>query len=96
MRNRCRGISRKPPRYRTASATCGFSRAWDSRSDDQLHFSIALAKSLVRNDRIEVAPAHTAIDLPAYFHFFDRYTLNTSHVDADNSRGDDFSGWPVG
>ncbi|MEO7325106.1 MAG: DUF2167 domain-containing protein [Dokdonella sp.] len=67
----------------------------DEKTDDKLHFSIALAKLPLRSGRIEIAPAHAAIEVPTHFHFIDRASLQTLYADADNGPGDHSIGWLV-
>jgi uncharacterized membrane-anchored protein len=65
------------------------------KADDKLHFSIALAKLPYRNGRIEIAPAHAAIEVPTHFRFIDRDSLETLYADADNGPGERSVGWLV-
>ena len=67
----------------------------DGETEEKLHFSIALAKLPLRRGRIEIAPAHAAVEIPTHFHFIDRASLQTLYADADNGPADDSVGWLV-
>jgi uncharacterized membrane-anchored protein len=62
---------------------------------DQLHFSIALAKTPYRSGQVEIPTAHATIDVPAHFHFYDRASLDALYADSEDGPNEVTVGWLV-
>jgi uncharacterized membrane-anchored protein len=74
----------------------GASESDDSSNlTDKLHLSIALANLPHRGGRIEIAPAHASIDVPAHFNFIDRANLQTLYAGSDGGPSEATVGWLV-